>query len=172
MADSFATARFIVAGIGLPLHGITNTASPSYQAANERTFNVDLVNETTGASTPDAKIDSSGYHFFNNLVSSPLAGRDGLRQAAMDIGVFAKSLANLDVTADGQPDVDMTKVHYVGLSMGGIVVVAHSRFSPGMRTATVAAAGGVLSQLGNESLHYGPAIKKGPAAQSPLFVPP
>ena len=32
MADQFADACFIVAGFDLPMHGITNTASPLYQA--------------------------------------------------------------------------------------------------------------------------------------------
>ena len=78
---TFADACFVVAAIDLPLHGITNTTNPLYQAANERTFNVDLQNNTTGASVPDGKIDASGAHFdLPTLLSSPLTGRDNLRQ--------------------------------------------------------------------------------------------
>lgn len=173
MADSFGAppACTVVVGFDLPLHGITDTSSPFYQADNERTFNVDLVNNTTGATGPDGVIDSSGYHFFNNLVASPLAGRDGLRQAAADLGVLTKSLANLDLNADGAGDIDLTKVHYVGLSLGGIVGVAHAKFSPGLLTATVSAPGGVMSQLGNESPAFGPTIRAALARSSALFVP-
>ncbi|MGB5103787.1 MAG: hypothetical protein WBO04_10785 [Steroidobacteraceae bacterium] len=173
MADSFGAppACTVVVGFDLPLHGITDTANPFYQADNERTFNIDLVNNATGATGPDGVIDDSGYHFFNNLVSSPLTGRDGLRQSAADLGVLTKSVANLDLNADGAGDVDLTKVHYVGLSMGGIVGIAHAKFTPGLLTATVAAPGGVLSQLGNESPTFGPTIRAGLARQSALFVP-
>lgn len=173
MADSFGAppACFVVVGFDLPLHGITDPANPFYQADNERTFNIDLVNNVTRATGPDGVIDDSGYHFFNNLVSSPLAGRDGLRQSAADIGVLTKSLANLDLDGDGNGDVDTTRVHYVGLSLGGIVGVAHSKFSPGLRTATFAAPGGVLSQLGNESATFGPTIRTALARSSALFVP-
>lgn len=173
MADSFGAppACTVVVGFDLPLHGITDTTSLFYQADNERTFNVDFVDNESGATGPDGVIDSSGYHFFNNLVSSPLAGRDGLRQAEADLGVLTKSLANLDLNADGAGDVDLTKVHYVGLSLGGIVGVAHAKFSPGLLTATVAAPGGVMSQLGNESPSFGPTIRAGLARSSALFVP-
>ena len=151
MADEFADACFIVARIDLPMHGITNTASPLYQAANERTFNVDLQNNTTGASTPDGKIDASGAHSITTLLSSPLTGRDLLRQGQADISVIAKSLARLDVTGDAVADVDPTRMHYVGLSLGGIAGVAQAKYAPDIRTVTVAAPGGVLTKMLHES---------------------
>ncbi|MEJ1960545.1 MAG: hypothetical protein WDO56_02915 [Gammaproteobacteria bacterium] len=49
-----------VVSIDLPLHGIggaTAAANPFYDAANERSFNLDLVNNDTLASGPDGKID-------------------------------------------------------------------------------------------------------------------
>jgi hypothetical protein len=160
MADQFADACFIVAGFDLPLHGITDTTSPLYQAANERTFNVDLQNNTTGAPTPDGKIDGSGVHGIPTLLSSPLTGRDILRQGEADIAVVAKSLARLDITGDAVADVDPTRVHYVGLSMGGIVGVAQAKFAPGLRTVTVGAPGGMLvTKLLRESPTYGPTAR-------------
>jgi hypothetical protein len=158
MADQFADACFIVASFDLPMHGITNTANPLYQAANERTFNVDLQNNTTGAATPDGKIDNSGVHAIPTLLSSPLAGRDLLRQGQADISVVAKSLARLDVTGDAVADVDPTRVHYVGLSLGGIAGVAQAKYAPGIRTVTVAAPGGVLTKLLRESPTFGPTV--------------
>jgi len=160
MADSFADACFIVAAIDLPLHGITDETSPFYQAANERTFNIDLVNNATGASGPDGEIDPSGTHAVSVLLSSPLTGRDGLRQGEADIGVLAKSLANLDVTGDALPDVDASRIHYVGLSLGGIVGVAQAKYSPAIRTVTVAVPGGVQSRLLLDSAAFGATIRK------------
>ena len=153
MADAFADGCFIVAAIDLPLHGITDTTSPLYAGPFERTFNVDL--------NADGQIDGSGTHFIN--LSSPLTGRDNLRQGEADIIVFTKSLANLDVTGDGQPDVDASRIHYVGLSLGGIVGGAHVHHSE-TRTATLAVPGGVQTKLLLDSPTFGPSIRAGLAA--------
>jgi predicted peptidase len=60
--------------------------------------------------------------------------------------VLAKSIVNLKVTADATPDIDPNRVHYVGLSLGGIVGLAQAKYAPNMRTVTVAAPGGLLSR--------------------------
>lgn len=159
MADSFADACFIVASIDLPLHGITDTTNPFYQAPNERTFNVDLVNNATGATGPDGLIDASGTHAIPVILSSPLTARDTLRQGQADIGVLAKSVVSLDVTGDAQPDIDPNRVHYVGLSLGGIVGLAQAKYAPNIRTVTVAAPGGLLSRLLLDSPTFGNTIR-------------
>ncbi|MGA7116004.1 MAG: hypothetical protein WBY12_02300, partial [Hyphomicrobium sp.] len=161
MADSFADACFIVASIDLPLHGITDTTNPFYQAPNERTFNVDLINNATGATGPDGLIDTSGTHAIPIIVSSPLTARDTLRQGQADIGVLAKSVVNLKVTADATPDIDPNRVHYVGLSLGGIVGLAQAKYAPNIRTVTVAAPGGLLTQLLLDSPSFGATVRGG-----------
>ncbi len=163
MADAFADACFIVAAIDLPLRGITSTASPLYQAGRERTFNLDLLNNSSGAAGPDGVIDRSSAHFIQ--VPSPLTTRDNLRQGEADLIVFAKSVVNLDVTGDGVADIDPARIHYVGLSLGGIVGTVASRFAAGIRTATLAVPGGLLTQLFLDSPTFGPSIKQGLAAQ-------
>ena len=80
---AFAQAGWVVAAVDLPLHGVVNAASPLYQASNEQTFNLDLVVNATGAAGPDSLIDTSGTHFIN--LSYPLASRDNLRQAAVNL---------------------------------------------------------------------------------------
>src|SRR5258708_1127070 len=80
VADSFADSGFVVVAIDLPLHGLTDPTSPLYASgANpfyaglslpatgsiERTFDLDVMNNTTGAQTPDGLIDSSGASFIN-----------------------------------------------------------------------------------------------------------
>jgi hypothetical protein len=143
IADSFADACFIMAAIDLPLHGLTDATSPFYMAPYERTFNVDLINNATGALVPDGKIDGSGTFWINLL--SPLTTRDNLRQGEADLMAFTKSLANLDIDGGG-PDVDPTRIHFVGLSLGAIVGGAHVEHSA-TRTATLAAPGGVQTKL-------------------------
>ena len=164
MADSFAEVCFIVASIDLPLHGVTSTNPATdpiaafYQAGNERTFDVDLVNNTPGATGPDGVIDDSGTHWIN--LASPLTSRDNTRQAEADLIVFTKSLANLDVTGDGQPDVDPTRIHLVAYSLGGIVGGAHAHHT-NARTVSLVNSGGVLSKLVLDSAYLGPRIRAG-----------
>ena len=160
MADSFADACFIVASIDLPLHGLTDTTNPLYMGAIERTFNVDLVNNTTGAAGPDGRIDSSGTHFINLV--SPLTGRDNLREAEAGLIAFTKSVANLDIDGGGS-DVDPARIHYVGLSLGSIVGGAHVHHTA-TRTATLAVPGGVVTKLLLDSKTFGPVVRAGLAA--------
>jgi len=74
----------------------------------------------TGVSSDDASKNGSGSLFFN-LVHFQTA-RDNLRQAVMDLLNLNASLASLDLDANaGTTDIDVTKVHYIGHSLGGIV---------------------------------------------------
>jgi hypothetical protein len=162
IADAFADACFIVAAIDLPLHGLTDTANPFYQAANERTFNVDLVNNTTGAAPGDGKIDPSGQHMIN--LSSPLTSRDNLRQGDADLIVFTKSVAKLDITGDGVSDIDPTRISYVAQSLGSIIGGSHLHFAGDTRTATLSVPGGVITKLLLDSPTFGGSIRAGLAA--------
>ena len=80
VADSFADSGFMVVAIDLPLHGVTDPTSLLYASGTnplysglslpatgsiERTFDLDVLNNTTGAAGPDGQIDSSGANFIN-----------------------------------------------------------------------------------------------------------
>ena len=176
MADSFADACFIVAAIDLPLHGIVDTASPLYCSpalpqcigATERTFNVDLVNNTTGAAPGDGKVDASGTHMIN--LASPATGRDNLRQAEADLIQLTKSVPGLAI-APGTPapagpvGVDPTRISFVGQSLGGIVGGSHIHFTNDLRTATLESPGGVITKLLLDSPTFGPRIRAGVTGQ-------
>ena len=172
VADSYASRCYVVAAIDQALHGITDTTNPFYQAANERTFNVDLINNTTNASTPDGKIDPSGIHPLFALASNPLMARDALRQSEVDLGVFAKSIAaRLDLNADTLQDADANRIHFSGLSLGAIVGIAHAKFTPGAKSAAVAAPGGVMTRIATESPAFKNLFNAALAAQSTFFLP-
>jgi hypothetical protein len=175
MADSFADACFVVAAIDLPLHGIVDTANPLYCdptkpqciGATERTFNVDLVNNTTGAAGPDGRIDASGTHMIN--LTSPATGRDNLRQAEADLIQFTKSVAGLAIPPGtpvpaGPVGIDPTRIHYVGQSLGAIVGGSHIHFVNDLSTATLESPGGVITQLLLDSPTFGPRIRAGVSA--------
>jgi dienelactone hydrolase len=175
VADSFADACVVVAAIDLPLHGLVpdqdgvepNTTSPLFcssttpnpacMGAIERTFNVDLVNNSTGAATSDTLIDASGAHFIN--IPSPLTSRDNSRQAASDLNVLFKSIQTLDFDGVAGADIDPNRVHLVGLSLGamtGIIAADHTPF----RTMSGSAPGGVTTQLLLDSPTFGPRIRQ------------
>src|SRR5690606_31503851 len=163
LADAFAGQGFVVVAIDQPLHGITDTTSPLYQAPNERTFNLDVMNNATGAAGPDGVIDSSGASFIN--LTSLLTARDNLRQAAADLITLTRSVGDLDLTGDGVSDIDATRIHFVGLSLGSIVAVPWISLSAGVQTATLSVPGGLIAQLLQDSPTFGPRINAGLQAQ-------
>lgn len=163
LADSFAAQGFVVVAIDQPLHGITDPMNPLYQQANERTFNLDVMNNATGAAGPDGVIDSSGASFIN--LTSLLTARDNLRQASADLLTFTRSVGNLDVTADGLSDIDATRIHFVGQSLGSIVAVSWISLSAGVQTATLSVPGGLVTRLLLDSPTFGPRIIAGLQAQ-------
>jgi hypothetical protein len=177
VADSFADHGFVVVAIDLPLHGITNQSDPLYAAgANplyaglglpasgsiERTFDLDLVNNTTLAPGPDGLIDPSGSHFIN--LTSLLTARDNTRQGVADLITLARSLPHLSLGAAG--GINASSIHYLGHSLGGIVggtfmgVVGSA-----VGTATLAMPGGEVAQLLRDSPTFAPVINAGLAAQ-------
>jgi len=175
MADAYADACFVVIAKDMPLHGIVDTTNPLYCnptkpqciGATERTFDVDLVNNTTGATGPDGKVDASGTHFIN--LTSPLTGRDNLRQAEADLITLTKSIPGLAI-APGTPapagpiGVDPARISYTGLSLGGIVGGSHVHFVADTSTATLAMPGGVITKLLLDSQTFGPRIRAQVAA--------
>ncbi|HEX7373855.1 MAG TPA: hypothetical protein VF277_02710, partial [Steroidobacteraceae bacterium] len=117
-----------------------------------------------------AGIDSSGAYFIN--LSSPLTGRDNLRQAEADLIQFTKSIPGLTVAAAapgglpvGPAGVDATRISFVGLSLGSIAGGSFAQYSAGTRTVALSVPGGVLTQLLNDSAAFGPSIKAGVNAQ-------
>lgn len=174
LADAFAQAGYVVVAIDQPLHGITSTANPLYaRPANplyggtlpagatsyERTFDLDVLNNTTGASGPDGVIDSSGASFIN--LPSLLTSRDNLRQAAADLLVLTKALPTLDLNNDGVADIDGNRIAFVGHSLGGIVGTVYAGLPSALKTATGAMPGGGIAQLLRDSPAFGPRIIAG-----------
>jgi len=170
VADSFADAGFVVAAIDLPLHGVTNQQDPFYAtAANplyaglglpaagsiERTFDLALIN-------PPA-IDPSGSHAIN--LTSPLTERDGLREGAIDLVTFARTLPSLNLGAAGT--ISATGVHYLGHSLGAIEGTDFLAIATpaDVSTGTLANPGGVLSNILTTSPSFAPTVNAGLAAQ-------
>lgn len=151
IAGAYASQGFVVASIDLALHGITDPANPLYQAGAERTFDLDVDGEPG--------IDSSGSYFIN--LSSLLTTRDNLRQSALDIIQLVTALPALDLDGDTVPDIDGTRIHFAGLSLGAMVgTVANATPIPTL-SAYLNAPGGGLASLVQQSETFGPIIDDG-----------
>lgn len=155
IADSMASAGFAVIGIDLPLHGITDTSSPLYQAGMERTFDLDLSNNEDGSPGPDGVIDGSGGLFVNltNLQNA----RDNFRQGIADLFTLSASVGSL-------PMVDGSRKAFVGHSLGAIIGSTAIAFDDSFSSATLANGGSGVARLFAGSPTFGPSVVDGLAA--------
>jgi len=178
IAPALATAGFVTVAIDLPLHGLvpaTATATCGSTSNNafyipggvERTFDLDLVNNTTGAAGPDGVTDCSGTHFIN--LSSLITSRDNLRQAVADLTHVVRSLQaadpmNLDAMAGD--DIDETRIHFAGISLGGIVGTTLLGVDAGgvIKASSLSVPGGGVAKLLDASATFGPRIAAGLAS--------
>lgn len=171
IADTMAQAGFAVVAIDLPLHGLPKEHPLRITGVDERTFDLDVINNTTqqpygAGDTPDGP-ETSGTHFINlrNLVVT----RDNNRQAVADLFALYNSLATLDYDTGGA-DIDMNKVYFVGHSLGAMVGSLFLALEPGVRDAVLGMPGGGIAKLLDGSATFGPKIAAGLNAADPSVV--
>jgi hypothetical protein len=170
MADSFAQAGFAVVAIDLPLHGITDTASPFYQGPssafgnNERHFNLDNVG-AVGVFAPVGQIDN-GWQILN--VGNPLNARDHIRQAVADTIALKRTLPTIDFPdGDTNPDLDGSRIHFVGISLGSIISGVFLGIDTEIATATLASPAGPWTSIltDPQAVDFGAPIRRALSAQ-------
>lgn len=176
IADALAQAGLVTIGIDLPLHGFTDTSDPLYAGDEnqtalsavyggdiERTFELDLVDNDTGAAGSDGNIDASGEHFIN--LASLRTSRDNLRQAVVDLLALESALPAIDATAAAVVGADRLAsgtVHFVGQSLGGIVGIPYlNQSGGGVTRAVLSTPGGGIAKLLDGSPSIGPEIAAG-----------
>ncbi len=176
IADTLASIGFAVVSMDLPLHGITqtdptdpsqplaalyigNTPFAAIPGATERTFDLDLQDNATGAPGPDGNIDSSGTYFIN--LQSLLTARDNNRQAQVDLSTLALNIPSIDVDGDSLPDFDGSNINFTGLSLGSIVGTAFLGVEPTVNNAVLSVPGGGIANLLAGSQTFGPVIRAG-----------
>jgi hypothetical protein len=166
LAQAFASQGWVIAAVDLPLHGITSTTNPLYQANNEQTFNLDLMVNASGASGSDGVIDPTGSWFIN--LSYPLASRDNLRQGVVNLLALTRALPSLDLDGDAVGDIDGSRIAFVGQSLGSIVGISYGAVLPNpalTRTMVFSVPGGGVAALLRDSPTFGPRINAGLQAQ-------
>ena len=183
IAGTFSKACMATIAIDLPLHGVTDKTDPFYKnqlftgtaaaalltaPVSERTFDMDLENNSTLAAGPDGTIDGSGAWFIN--LNSTITSRDNLREGAADLINLVASLPNLHpVTPPATLNAfDSTKVFFAGHSLGGIVGTvflgadtegaALTASPPKVVAATLANPGGHIAELLRNSAEFEPVI--------------
>jgi dienelactone hydrolase len=169
VAATYAAQGFAVVAIDQPLHGVTDAASPFNIAntpfaaggARERTFSVDLVNNTTGAAGPDGQVDSSGTHFIN--LASLLTSRDNLRQSVADLITLAKTIPQISLEGTGTL-FDGSRIGFTGQSLGSIVGSVFLAVEPSVTVGVLNVPGGGIARLLDGSATFGPRIRAGLAA--------
>ena len=169
LADTMASIGFAVVAIDKPLHGIVDVTNPFYigntpfgAIAGERTFDLDLQNNQTGAPGPDGNIDSSGAWFIN--LGSLLTSRDNLRQAQVDLSSLAINIPFIDLNGDGLGDFDGSNINFVGQSLGAMAGTAFLAVEPTVNNGVLSVPGGGIANLLNGSETFGPVIRAGLAA--------
>ncbi len=169
IAEAYASAGFAVAAIDLPLHGITPSdpaAALRIPGVQERTFDVDYVNNTTLQGPPDGIIDSSGANYIQ--VASPITSRDNNREGVVDILALAHALPGAVVVPTTTPiatPIDGTKIALSGQSLGSIIGTMVASVPSDIQSFGLSVPGGGITQLLLESPTFGPAISGGVAAQ-------
>lgn len=168
VSATLAAQGFAVVAIDLPLHGLPPESpfaignTPFGAVASERTFNVDYVDNGTGAPGPDGVPDASGTHFIN--LASLLTSRDNLRQAVADLFVLTASIPRIDLDGNGTGDFDSSNIQFVGLSLGAMVGTSFLALEPNVNVGLLSAPGGGIARLLDGSASFGPRIRAGLAA--------
>ncbi len=168
VSATLAAQGFVVVAIDQPLHGLPPTNpfnienSPFGAESTERTFDVDLINNTTGAPGPDGRIDDSGAHFIN--LGSLLTSRDNIRQSVLDLVQLAKAIPNSSYDGDSTVDFDGSRISFVGQSLGSIVGTIFLAVEPSVNTGVLSVPGGGIARLLDGSATFGPRIRAGLAA--------
>ncbi|MCW8829886.1 MAG: lipase [Gammaproteobacteria bacterium] len=163
IADALAGAGFVAVAIDMPLHGLA-PSHPLYSGI-ERTFDLDLVDNTTSAPGADAVVDTSGTHFIN--LSNLLVMRDNVRQSVADLLALHVSLATLDYDGGGA-DLDTSKIYFVGHSLGAMVGTVFTALEPNVRDAAFAFGGVSIPKILDGSATFGPIVSGGLAAKGVL----
>jgi pimeloyl-ACP methyl ester carboxylesterase len=167
IAGTLAAQGYAVIAIDAPLHGITDKTNPFYRnqlvagavpglVTNERTFDLDLSDNSTQAPGPDGQIDGSGTYFIN--LSSLLTSRDNLRQANADLLELTDAIVKGNV---GGVKLDGSSVEFVGQSLGSIIGTAFMAIEPHVTVGVLNVPGGGVARLLDASPAFGPSIHAG-----------
>ena len=161
IADTMARGGFATIAIDLPLHGIVEESPFRNAMIPERTFDIDVMDNATGAPVEggDGQIDGSGTHFVN--LTNLLNTLGNMRQSTSDLLNFSASLNTI-------PILNASNKAFIGHSLGAIVGTNFLAFDNTVTSATLASPGGSIARLLQNSPAFGPAINQGLSQLAPV----
>jgi pimeloyl-ACP methyl ester carboxylesterase len=149
-------------------------ASPTFADLQERHFG--YATDATPITYGENAFGTSGANYLN-LEVLPLP-RDATRQAVVDLMNLNASIKDIDFDGDGTPDLDPTRVYFVGHSLGGIigttfVATNNKAVAEGgnsdlnlINAAALVTSGGGIARLLENSPSIGPTVLAGLAREN------
>ena len=152
VAPTLAQAGFATIAINAVGHGF----GPQSQviitdpAGNETTL-------TAGGRGVDLNGDGQIGPYEGCLAANPaqVALRDCLRQTALDLGELVRTIeGGVDLNGDGKPDLDASKIYYVGQSLGSMYGAIFSALEPDVPASVLNVGGGSVEDIVRWSESY------------------
>jgi pimeloyl-ACP methyl ester carboxylesterase len=152
VAPTLAQAGFATIAINAVGHGF---GPQSQVVITDRSGNVTTL--TAGGRTVDLNGGGTLQPYEGCLAMDPpeVALRDCLRQTALDLAGLARTIeGGIDVNGDGKPDLDATKIYYVGESLGSMYGTIFSALEPKVPASVLNVGGGSVEDIVRWSQSY------------------
>jgi pimeloyl-ACP methyl ester carboxylesterase len=152
MAPTLAEAGFATIAINAVGHGF---GPLSQVIVTDPSGNVTTL--TAGGRAVDLNGDGQFGPYEGCLAADPaqVALRDCLRQTAIDLGGLVLMIQRgLDLDGDGKPDLDASKIYYVGQSLGSMYGTIFSAMEPAVRASVLNVGGGTVEDIVRWSESY------------------
>ena len=152
VAPTLAKAGFATIAINAVGHGY---GPQSQVIVTDPSGNVTTL--TAGGRGVDLNGDGQFGPYEGCLAASPaqVALRDCLRQTALDLsGLVLQIERGIDVNGDAKPDLDATKIYYVGQSLGSMYGTIFSALEPRVRASVLNVGGGTVEDIVRWSQSY------------------
>ena len=145
VAPTLAQAGFATVAINAVGHGLGPLSQViiTDPAGNATTL-------TAGGRSVDLNGDGQIGSYEGCLAANPaqVALRDCLRQTALDLGELVRTIqGGIDLDGDGQPDLDASKIYYVGESLGSMYGTIFSAMAPAVRASVLNVGGGSVEDI-------------------------
>jgi len=152
MAPTLAQAGFATIAINAVGHGF---GPLSQVIVTDRSGNVTTL--YAGGRAVDLNGDGSLGPYEGCVASNPVqvALRDCLRQTAIDLAGLVRTITGgVDLDGDGKPDLDASRIYYVGESLGSMYGTIFSAIEPGVRASVLNVGGGTVADIVRWSPSY------------------
>jgi pimeloyl-ACP methyl ester carboxylesterase len=152
VAPTLAKAGFATIAINAVGHGF---GPLSQVIITDRSGNVTTLN--AGGRGVDLNGDGQIGPYEGCLAANPaqVGLRDCLRQTALDLGELVRTIqGGVDLNGDGKPDLDASKIYYVGQSLGSMYGTIFSALDPNVRASVLNVGGGSVEDIVRWSESY------------------